>query len=62
MPVIGLHWSREQIGPSRVPPHVRDAESAGFRAAMSSDHFSPWSERQGESATLSPFIETAGRC
>ena len=25
------------------------AEDAGFDAAMSSDHFSPWSERQGES-------------
>ncbi len=25
------------------------AEDAGFQVAMSSDHFSPWSERQGES-------------
>ena len=28
---------------------MRDAEAAGFRAAWCSDHFSPWSERQGES-------------
>ncbi|MFG2005208.1 LLM class flavin-dependent oxidoreductase [Spirillospora sp. NPDC048911] len=26
------------------------AEQAGFAAAMSSDHFSPWSARQGQSA------------
>jgi hypothetical protein len=28
----------------------RRAEAAGFDAAMSSDHFSPWSARQGHSA------------
>ena len=28
---------------------MREAEAAGFRRAWSSDHFSPWSERQGES-------------
>ena len=28
---------------------MRDAEAAGFERAWSSDHFSPWSERQGES-------------
>src|SRR5215216_6744283 len=49
MPVIGLHCSHEQIPPSRLLSHVREAEAAGFGAAMSSDHFSPWSERQGES-------------
>src|SRR5215218_4525612 len=49
MPVVGLHCSHEQIPPSRLLRYLREAESAGFRAAMSSDHFSPWSERQGES-------------
>jgi probable non-F420 flavinoid oxidoreductase len=49
VPVIGLHCSHEQIPPSRLLAHLREAEAAGFRAAMSSDHFSPWSERQGES-------------
>ena len=37
-----------------IPPvlleAVRRAEQAGFTAAMCSDHFSPWSERQGHSA------------
>ena len=49
MPRIGLHASHEQIPPSRLLAAVRHAEAAGFDAAMCSDHFSPWSERQGES-------------
>jgi probable non-F420 flavinoid oxidoreductase len=49
MPRIGLHASHEQIPPSRLLAAIRRAEAAGFAAAMSSDHFSPWSERQGES-------------
>jgi probable non-F420 flavinoid oxidoreductase len=49
VPRIGFHASHEQIPPSELLRAVRDAESAGFEAAMSSDHFSPWSERQGES-------------
>jgi probable non-F420 flavinoid oxidoreductase len=49
MPVIGFHASHEQIHPSRLLADVRAAEQAGFTAAMSSDHFSPWSRRQGNS-------------
>jgi probable non-F420 flavinoid oxidoreductase len=49
MPVVGLHCSHEQIAPSRLLEHAKHAEAAGFGAIMSSDHFSPWSERQGES-------------
>ena len=39
--------------------HVREAEAAGFGAAMSSDHFSPWSERQGESGFAWSFLGAA---
>jgi probable non-F420 flavinoid oxidoreductase len=49
MPRIGIHASHEQIPPGRLLAAVRHAEAAGFGAAMCSDHFSPWSERQGES-------------
>jgi probable non-F420 flavinoid oxidoreductase len=59
VPRIGLHCSHEQIPPSRLLAHVRDAEAAGFRAAMSSDHFSPWSERQGESGFAWSFLGAA---
>jgi probable non-F420 flavinoid oxidoreductase len=46
---IGWHASHEQIAPSRLLANARSAEEAGFQVGMSSDHFSPWSERQGES-------------
>src|SRR5688572_27255889 len=49
VPRIGLHCSHEQIPPSRLLEFARRAERAGFAGLMSSDHFSPWSERQGES-------------
>ena len=50
MPVFGFHCSHEQIPPSALLAAVQRAEAAGFDAAMSSDHFSPWSSRQGQSA------------
>ncbi|MEZ5252040.1 MAG: LLM class flavin-dependent oxidoreductase [Ilumatobacteraceae bacterium] len=46
---IGFHASHEQLAPSALLAAVRHAEQAGFDAAMCSDHFSPWSARQGES-------------
>jgi probable non-F420 flavinoid oxidoreductase len=49
MTAIGIHASHEQIAPSALLEAMRAAEAAGFQAAWSSDHFSPWSERQGES-------------
>jgi probable non-F420 flavinoid oxidoreductase len=49
MAVIGFHCSHEQIHPLRLLRDVQHAEQAGFTAAMSSDHLSPWSSRQGES-------------
>jgi len=47
--VIGIHASHEQIPPSGLLQAMQDAEAAGFERAWSSDHFSPWSSRQGES-------------
>jgi probable non-F420 flavinoid oxidoreductase len=49
MPRIGWHASHEQIPPSRLLRDARHADEAGFEVGMSSDHFSPWSVRQGES-------------
>ena len=49
MTTIGVHCSHEQIDPAQLLQDVQHAEQCGFDAAMSSDHFSPWSERQGES-------------
>ena len=50
MTVIGFHASHEQVHPSALLEAVSLAEQVGFTAAMCSDHFSPWSERQGHSA------------
>ncbi|MFI2711505.1 TIGR03885 family FMN-dependent LLM class oxidoreductase [Micromonospora sp. NPDC018662] len=49
MTAFGFHASHEQIHPARLLEAVIHAERAGFDAAMCSDHFSPWSERQGQS-------------
>jgi coenzyme F420-dependent glucose-6-phosphate dehydrogenase len=49
MTIFGYHASHEQYAPSALLRYVQLAEAAGFRAAMCSDHFYPWSERQGQS-------------
>src|SRR5918994_506589 len=49
MAAVGFHASHEQIPPSELLGVVREAAAAGFTRAMCSDHFSPWSSRQGES-------------
>jgi probable non-F420 flavinoid oxidoreductase len=47
--LIGYHASHEQLPPSALLRCVIAAEAAGFQAAMCSDHFAPWSSRQGNS-------------
>ena len=59
MTVIGFHCSHEQINPAQLLRDVQHAEQSGFTAAMSSDHFSPWSERQGESGFAWSFLGAA---
>ncbi|MGL5910961.1 MAG: LLM class flavin-dependent oxidoreductase, partial [Phycicoccus sp.] len=59
MTTIGFHCSHEQIAPGRLLEDVRHAEQAGFTAGMSSDHFSPWSARQGESGYAWTFLGAA---
>lgn len=46
---IGYHASHEQFAPSRLLQLIQRGEEAGFHEAKSSDHFHPWSERQGQS-------------
>jgi coenzyme F420-dependent glucose-6-phosphate dehydrogenase len=46
---IGWHASHEQFSPRHLLEYAREAERAGFDAAMCSDHLFPWSERQGHS-------------
>lgn len=44
---LAYHCSHEQFAASDLLALVRRAEAAGFDAATCSDHFHPWSERQG---------------
>ncbi len=46
---FGFHASHEQLAPSVLLDAVRLAEDAGFELGMCSDHFAPWSHRQGHS-------------
>jgi coenzyme F420-dependent glucose-6-phosphate dehydrogenase len=47
---ISYHASHEQFPPSLLLDLAEKAEKAGFSGCLSSDHFHPWSEMQGESA------------
>jgi probable non-F420 flavinoid oxidoreductase len=47
--MIGFHCSHEQHSPSALLRYATLAAEAGFAHAMCSDHFAPWSERQGHS-------------
>jgi coenzyme F420-dependent glucose-6-phosphate dehydrogenase len=49
MTQLGYHASHEQFRPSDLVRYVQLAEKAGFDAVGSSDHFHPWSKRQGQS-------------
>lgn len=61
---IGFHASHEQISPRQLLSDVQQAERVGFQMAMCSDHFAPWSARQGHSgytwAWLGAALATTG--
>ncbi|MUL39255.1 TIGR03885 family FMN-dependent LLM class oxidoreductase [Gloeocapsopsis dulcis] len=46
---FGYHCSHEQFKPSTLLQYAQAAYSAGFQQISCSDHFHPWSDRQGES-------------
>ena len=49
---VGLHLSAEEHPPDLLVATARRAEEAGFAFATISDHFHPWTRRQGQS----PFV------
>lgn len=49
MTLLGYHCSHENTPPDELLRAVQAADRVGFDAAMCSDHFAPWGERQGES-------------
>jgi coenzyme F420-dependent glucose-6-phosphate dehydrogenase len=58
-PIICYHASHEQFAPSRLLRLAQMAEQAGFGAIHSSDHFHPWSIRQGQSGFSFSWIAAA---
>ncbi len=59
MASIFYHASHEQFSPSRLLQLVIQAEKAGFEGIHSSDHFHPWSVRQGQSGFSFSWIAAA---
>jgi alkanesulfonate monooxygenase SsuD/methylene tetrahydromethanopterin reductase-like flavin-dependent oxidoreductase (luciferase family) len=47
--MIGYHASHEQFPPGRMLEAAKLAKECGFEGITCSDHFNPWSHRQGES-------------
>lgn len=59
MALICFHASHEQFSPSHLLRLVQLAEQSGFDAIHASDHFHPWSERQGQSGFTLSWIAAA---
>jgi G6PDH family F420-dependent oxidoreductase len=49
---FGYFLSAEEHGPTDLVDFAQMAEQAGFRGVLISDHFHPWTDRQGQS----PFV------
>lgn len=56
---IGYHSSHEQFKPSVLLKLVQRAQQAGFTAGSCSDHFHPWTTRQGESGFAWSWLAAA---
>jgi len=59
MTTVGYHASHEQFAPSDLLEYVRLADEYGFSDVLASDHFHPWSERQGESGHVWSWLGAA---
>lgn len=59
MASLAYHASHEQFSPAELLSHVKLAEKAGFQGCHASDHFHPWSERQGQSGYVFSWLGAA---
>jgi coenzyme F420-dependent glucose-6-phosphate dehydrogenase len=57
--LICYHASHEQFSPSALLRYAMIAEQNGFTGIHSSDHFHPWSVRQGQSGFTFSWIAAA---
>jgi coenzyme F420-dependent glucose-6-phosphate dehydrogenase len=49
---LGYALSSEEHRPNDLVAYARRAEQAGFRFALISDHFHPWTDRQGQASLV----------
>src|SRR5215831_12109270 len=56
MPEFGYSLSSEEFGPNDLVRFARRAERAGFSFALISDHYHPWTRKQGQSPFVSSVI------
>ncbi len=56
---IGYHASHEQFAPRALLEYVQLATEHRFTDCLASDHFHPWSERQGESGHVWSWLGSA---
>lgn len=59
MSLVCYHASHEQFSPAHLLGLVVKAEQAGFGGIHASDHFHPWSKRQGHSGFTLSWIAAA---
>ncbi len=59
MTTFGYQASHEQFAPGKLIALSKLAEDAGFTSINSSDHFHPWSERQGQSGYAYSWLGAA---
>jgi len=59
MITIGYQASHEQFSPSALLDYVKLAQDCGFGLINSSDHFFPWSTRQGQSGFTFAWLGAA---
>jgi len=53
---VGFALSSETTTPNDLVEHAQQAEQAGFRVVAVSDHFHPWTRRQGQSPMVWPVL------
>jgi coenzyme F420-dependent glucose-6-phosphate dehydrogenase len=59
MTTFGYQASHEQFAPGELIKLSKLAENAGFTSINASDHFHPWSERQGQSGYVYAWLGAA---
>lgn len=53
---LGYTLSSEEHRPNDLVRHAQQAEEAGFRYALISDHYHPWVDRQGQATFVWSII------